>query len=57
MPGLDDEVITRLPVAAPPYSILMEDTSDSACKTTIPVVSHGLSSINVSITSDWGVMG
>ena len=37
--------------------MLIEEISDSACNTTIPVVSHGLSSIRVSITSDCGVMG
>lgn len=57
MPGLDDEVITRLPVDAPPYTMLIEEISDSACSTTMPVVSHGLSSMSVSMTSDCGVMG
>ena len=37
--------------------MLIEEISDSACSTTIPVVSHGLSSMRVSITSDCGVMG
>ena len=37
--------------------MLIEEISDSACSTTMPVVSHGLSSISVSITSDCGVMG
>ena len=37
--------------------MLIDEISLSACKTTMPVVSHGLSSIRVSITSDWGVIG
>ena len=57
MPGLDEEVITRLPDPAAPYTMLIEETSLSACKTTIPVVSQGFSAINVSITSDCGVIG
>ncbi len=35
----------------------MDEISDSACKTTMPVVSQGFNSIKVSITSDCGVMG
>ena len=54
---LEDEVITRLPAPPPPYSILIEATSLSACTTAIPVVSHGLSSANVSIISLCGVIG
>ena len=57
MPGLDEEVITRLPDPAAPYTMLIEETSLSACRTTIPVVSQGFSAINVSITSDCGVIG
>ena len=56
-PGLEDEVMLRLPAAPAPYTIFMEATSLSACNTTIPVVSHGFSKANVSNTSDWGVMG
>jgi hypothetical protein len=56
-PGLEDEVITILPLAAPPYTMLIAATSLSACNTTIPVVSQGFSSASVSNISDWGVMG
>ena len=35
--GLDEDVMTILPVPAPPYNMLMEATSLSACRTTIPV--------------------
>ena len=52
MPGLEEEVITILPVPAPPYTILMAATSLSAWSTTIPVVSQGRSAANVSSTSD-----
>ena len=37
--------------------MLIDEISDSACRTTMPVVSQGLSSMSVSITSDWGVIG
>ena len=57
MPGLDEEVITALPAAAPPYTIFIDDTSLSAWSTTMPVVSHGISASRVSSTSLWGVMG
>ena len=57
MPGLDEEVMTRLPQAAPPYTILIAAVSLSACRTTIPVVSQGLISVSVSNISDCGVMG
>ena len=56
-PGDDEEVITALPVAAPPYTMLIEETSLSAWSTVMPVVSHGMSASSVSRTSLWGVMG
>jgi hypothetical protein len=57
IPGELEEVITFLPQHAPPYTMLIEDVSLSAWRTTIPVVSHGLSFMRVSITSDCGVIG
>ena len=57
LPCLVVNVMTRLPVPAPPYTMLMEAVSLSACRTTMPVVSQGFSFISVSITSDWGVIG
>ena len=57
MPGLEEEVITFLPQDAPPYTILIAATSLSACNTTIPVSSHGLRNMSVSMTSDCGVIG
>ena len=57
MPGLEEEVMTFLPQAAPPYTMLMEAVSLSAWRTTMPVVSHGFSFMRVSITSDCGVIG
>ena len=57
MPGELEDVITFFPQLAPPYTILMDEVSLSAWSTTIPVVSHGLSFIKVSMTSDCGVIG
>ena len=37
IPGLEDEVIARLPVAATPYTMLMAAISLSACKNVPPI--------------------
>ena len=57
MPGEELEVNASLPVQPAPYSILIDANSLSACNTTMPVVSQGLSAARVSNTSLWGVMG
>ena len=52
-----EEVNTIFPLPAPPYTILIAASSLSACNTTMPVSSHGLRSMRVSMTSDCGVIG
>ncbi len=55
IPGLDDEVITRAPAPAPPYTILMDATSLSAWRTIMPRLLP--SSARYSKISDCGVIG
>ena len=55
MPGLDDEVMTRTPVAAPPTTMLMAAVSLSDWTKTPPARRRFAAMYSPS--SFWGVMG
>src|SRR5690606_37272277 len=54
-PGLDDDVMTRTPAVAAPYTMLIAATSLSACTNARP--SSGMRFAMCSSASVWGVMG
>ena len=54
-PGLDEDDITRAPVQAAPYTMLIAATSLSACRKTRP--SSGMRRERYSSNSVCGVMG
>ena len=55
MPGLEEDVMTRAPVPAAPYTMLIAASSLSACRKHPPT--SGIRADMYSGISVWGVMG